>query len=181
MRLPSRSRLEVRDERDGVVVSEWLEAKAGAIAAIAMGVVSLVVLPWATIAAARHAGRMDMATWIIMAGVPAAVWIAEIVVFLMVINNTWRRTVLEARADAVLLRFGAPFGERRYEWGASQVEDVRMESTTTAADRNSLGELEIHLAGLPLVKLFTDHPAGELTELAARIRRATGVSTEMGH
>lgn len=119
---------------------------------------------------------MDWTVWLIMAGLPAALWIAEVVVFLMVINNTWRRTVLEARHDAVLLRFTAPFGDRRYEWGASEVEDIRMESTTAAGDRNSLGELEIHLAGLPLVKLFTDHPTVELDALAARLRQAVGLS-----
>jgi hypothetical protein len=166
----------MRDERDGVVVSEWLEAKATAIAAIGIGLLTLIVLPWVTFVSIRHGGRMDWTVWLIMGGLPAAVWIAEVVVFLMVINNTWRRTVLEARHDAVLLRFTAPFGDRRYEWGASEVEDIRMESTTAAADRNSLGELEIYLAGLPLVKLFTDHPAVELDALAVRLRHAVGVS-----
>jgi hypothetical protein len=166
--------LDARDGPDGVVVTEWLEAKASAIGAIAGAVLTLLLLLHSCFPLAQ--GRMELGDWLILKGTPVVVAIVEVVVLLLVINNTWRRTVLEARRDAVLLRFTAPFGDRRYEWGASEVEDIRMELTTSAAERNSLGELEIHLAGLPLVKLFTDHPALELEALAARLRHAVGLA-----
>lgn len=173
VRLPSQSRILVKIERDGVVVREWLEAKAGAITAMALSVVALIAL--AVTASHAFNPRMHAEDRIIMIGLPAGVGACEILVLLLVINNTWRTTILEARSDALLLTFTAPFGRRRYEWGASQVEDMRVELTTNAEHRNSLGELEVHLAGLPLVKLFTDHPAPELQPLAAQLRHAVGL------
>ena len=123
------------------------------------------------------AQRMSASECVLEAIVPGVVGIAEIIVLLLVINNTWRQTVFEARRDSLLLTFTAPFGKNRYEWGASQVEDIRVELTTGAQHRNSLGELEVHLAGLPLVKLFSDHPASELQDLARRLRPAIGLAT----
>lgn len=173
VRLPSRSRIEMRTERDGVVISEWLQAKGSVIAVMAIAVFSLVLL--GVTASGAFTRRMHMEDRIILGTVPVAVGIVEVIVLLMVINNTWRRTTLEARRDSLLLTFTAPFGMERYEWGASQVEEFRVEATTTLEHRNSLGELEIHLAGLPLVKLFTDHPAAELQSMAVRLRQEVGL------
>jgi hypothetical protein len=175
VRLPSTSRIEVVMERDGVVVREWLQAKAGAIVAMVIAVFTFGMLVIAATTPSHY--RLSMGDRIFQAALPGVVGIAEIIVLLLVINNTWRQTVFEARSDSLLLTFIAPFGKRRYEWGASQVEDIRVELTTGAEHRNSLGELELHLAGLPLVKLFSDHPAAELQDLAGRLRLAIRLAT----
>lgn len=170
VRLPSNSRIVVESERDGVIVREWLQAKAGAMMAMLIALVAFLAL--AMTAYQGITGRMHRQDRILLIWVPAVVGACEIGVFLLVVNNTWRRTTLEARNDGLMLAFAAPFGRKRYEWGASQIEVIRVELTTTAEHRNSLGELQVHLAGLPLVKLFTDHPAAELQDLSARLRQA---------
>lgn len=177
VRLPSNSRIVVESDRDGVIVREWLQAKAGAIMAMVIAAVALAAL--AMTAFEGLTGRVYTRDRLPMVAVPAVVAACEVWVFLLVANNTWRRTILEARRDALMLAFTAPFGGKRYEWGASQIEDIRVELTTMAEHRNTLGELQVHLAGLPLVKLFTDHPAAELQELSARLRQAVGLGASL--
>ena len=170
VRLPARSRLELHVDLRGATVREWLEAKAGAIVAMLVAVGTLAMLPATTLSESyywrfpeRYIGQ-----FVVVGGI----WVAEFILLLIVINNTWRRTTLQAQADALLLTFSAPFGRRRYEWPAAQIEQVRVESTTSQMDRNHLGELSVHIAGHPLVKLFTDHEARELERIAAEVRRA---------
>jgi hypothetical protein len=173
VRLPSHSRIVVELDRDRIIVREWLEAKAGAIMAMVIAVFTLLALAMTMYQGITGRMHRDDRLWLV--AVPGVVGACEIWVFLLVVNNTWRRTVLEVRSDALLLAFASPFGDRRYEWGASQIEDIRVDLTTTAKNRNTLGELVVHLAGLPLVKLFTDHPAAELAELSGRLRQAVGL------
>jgi hypothetical protein len=173
VRLPSQSRFELRMEPDGVIVHEWLQAKASAFIAMAIAVFTFVAMFVAACGNFRY--HMTTEDRAFMLGVPAMVGVMEILVFLLVINNTWRRTTLKARRDSMMLTFVAPFGTRRYEWDASRIEDIRIRPTTTAEHRNSLGELEIRISGHSMVKLFTDHSAAELHELAGRLREAVGL------
>lgn len=173
VRLPSQSRFEVHTESDGLTVNEWLEAKASAFIAMAIAVFTFVAMIVAACSSLRY--RMPPEDRVSMMAMPAIVGATEIVVFLLVVNNTWRRTRLEARRDSMLLTFTAPFGTRRYEWDASRIEDIRIRPTTTAEHRNSLGELEIRISDHSMVKLFTDHSAAELHDLAGRLREAVGL------
>ena len=177
VRLPAQSRIEIRREGDSVIVSEWLEAKTRAVLAIALAVATLIMLPlvyyledrpqpW------RVSANEHPADLLVIAGV----WLAELTVMLMVINNTWQRTVLEARARRLLLTFRAPFGKRVHEWPAGNLEDIRMHATTKLSDRNHLAEVRILIPAQPMVRLFTDHPATELAPIAAALRSAVGLT-----
>jgi hypothetical protein len=176
IRLPSRSRIEARQERNEVVVLEWLEAKGRALFAIGLATITLLILPATLLVEiwswrrSLHAGDL-----IFEIGAVGVVWSIEIVVLLMVINNTWRRTILEGRRDGLLLMFSSPFAQRRYEWGASEIEDLRLVTTTKPTDRNVLGELQVHVAAQPVATLFTDHAMAELTPIVSALRQAIGL------
>lgn len=176
IRLPSRSRIELLPDADGVIVHEWLAAKGQALIAMGFSAASFVILIFVYVSSelgrAQGRFRMDLGSIVFFGVVVVLVTIGGIVVMAMVINNTWQHTFLEARRDSVILRFRAPFGAERFEWNASEVEAIRLESTTTAADRNHLGEIELHIAARPLVKLFTDHPYRDLETIERALRQA---------
>jgi len=178
IRLPSQSHLELRPDRDGVVVHEWLAAKGSAVAAIILCGGALVLMAVVYTSEEGVHWKRNFTSDPLPAAVAALLVLGVIVggfiVLLMVVNNTWRRTMLEARRDGILLTFWSPFATRRLEWNADEIEDIRLEATTGPRDRNHLAELEIHLAAKPLVKLFTDHTVADLTRIAAALRNALG-------
>jgi hypothetical protein len=170
----------MRMEREEVVVSEWLEAKGRALFAIGLAALTLVLLPGTMVAQCwgKNSHFLLSDTVLFEIGIVTLVWVGEIAVLLMVVNNTWRRTLLEGRRDGLILSFASPFSQRRYEWGASDIEDLRLETTTKASDRNVLGELQIHVAAQPVAKLFTDHELAGLTPIVNALRRAIGLDRQ---
>jgi hypothetical protein len=184
IRLPSKSRVEMTLERDEVIVHEWLQAKIAPLIAITIAAFTLLILPATFIEQFFTYRRMylgDPVGTALTAAMVLGVFVSETVLMLLVINNTWRRTTLEARRDSLLLQFTSPFKQQRYEWGASDVEDIRLEITTKESDLNRLGEIEIHIAAQPVAKLFTDHAALELEPIINALRRAIGCSPADGH
>ena len=175
VRLPSQSRIEILPDADGVIVHEWLAARQGAIIALAFAGCAFVLLIQAFVSSEleRSRGRlvMDLGAIAFFGVLVLLVLIGGIVVMAMVINNTWRHTFLEVRRDSLILRFRAPFGSERFEWNVSEVEEVRLETTTQPTDRNHLAEIELHIAARPVVKLFTDHTLGDLQPIAAALQR----------
>lgn len=169
--------------REEVTVVEWLQTKWPALFAIGFALFTLFLLGSISVEQlAYHRGflRRDPANLIVFL-IPAGIGILELVVTLMVINNTWRRTILEARREGVLLRFTTPFGRRQYEWGASDIEEVRLELTTKPTDANRLGELQIHVAAQPVAVLFTDHDLRELTAIVHAVREALRLDAPLPH
>ena len=173
LRLPAKSQLETRLDGDQVIVREWLQAKTGGLIAMAFSLVPMLSLPVSVFGALSY--RDPIESRLAVLAFTAAVWVSEIVVLLLVINSTWRQTILRAGKDSLLLTFSAPFGRRRHEWNASEIEDIKMASTTTVIHKNRLGEIQIHIAGQPLVSLFTDHAAMELEPVVAALRQAAGL------
>jgi hypothetical protein len=180
LRLPSQSRIEMLPDPDGVIVHEWLAAKGQAIFAIALAGASLLLMPTVFVISEKRDFQRplagDIGFLLFLGVVIAVVFIAGLIVMAMVINNTWRHTFVEARRDSLILRFRSPFGSERFEWNVSEVEDIRLETTTKPNDRNHLGEVEIHLAARPMVKLFTDHVFNELLPIEAALRKAIGLN-----
>jgi hypothetical protein len=177
LRLPAKSQLEMRLDGDQVIVREWLQAKTGAMIAVAFSLIPMVSLPLSVLGVLSY--RDPIESRIAVVTFVAFFWISEIVVLLLVINSTWRQTVLRARKDGLLLTFSVPFGQRRHEWNAGEIENIQMNSTTTVIHKNHLGEIQIHIAGQPLVSLFTDHAATELEPVVAALRQAVGLSDKV--
>jgi hypothetical protein len=178
MRLPSRSRIEIIKEPDGVIVHEWLAAKGQAIFAMVFAALSIGIMILTNFLTAyggfnrRWAVDGEMILFGTLAGL---VLIAGVVVTVMVINNTWRHTYLEAHRDSLILRFTAPLGGERFEWNASEVQEIRLETTTKPNDRNHLGEIEVRIEARPLIKLFTGHTYQDLGKVATAVQQALGI------
>jgi hypothetical protein len=179
VRLPSRSRIEITPEPDGVIIHEWLAAKGQAIFAMAFTAVCIATMILTNFLS-TYGGfnrRWAVDQWTIFFGaLVVLVLIAGVVVTAIVINNTWRHTFLEARRDNLILRFSAPLGGERFEWNASEVQEIRLGATTKPNDVNHLGEIEIRIEARPLVKLFTDHAYRDLDRVAAAVQQALGIN-----
>jgi hypothetical protein len=173
VRLPARSELAVRIDADSVEVIERLTGKLGAFGAIAFAAAMFVLM-----------GAMGAAEAPKRDSLPQSVFVATFiaggcVVMAMVINNTWRRTILSANADGIRLRFFAPLsGTRRYHWDADTIEALRVEPKNlrgpTAIDlarSGALAEIQIHPTGGAVAHLFTDHEAFHLVPIAEALLR----------
>lgn len=175
LRLPSQSVLEVRqDEGGGVTVTETLSGRGGAVGAIVFAVITLLLLAATGASQLKQSRGFEGEAFVLF--VIGAVWIAELTVLLVVINNTWRRTVLTVGADGVALQFLAPFSKRRYAWPRERMEDVRVVRTSESSPLRTweapqpLGELLLLPVGERAVALLTDHREGELHAIAQSVR-----------
>lgn len=192
VRLPSQSTLEVREDADSVTIVERLSGKGAAVGAIVFSAAMLALLVGTfigntydnqrsrrSLGDAVEAGLNGGAIFVVpcLLGGP--------IVMALVVNNTWRRTVLLANADGLLLRFSAPLSPTRvHEWPADRVEAVRVESTDApTTDRPggavnvaaaSLADLQIHPVGGSVAHLFTDHEHWRLAPIGASILSALG-------
>jgi hypothetical protein len=162
LRLPSRSVLDVvRDEPGRVLVIEKLKGKGEAIGAIAFALFML-----AYMGALMWAERKHGAQWVL-----GPFWIIEATLIVLVVHQTWRKTMFEVNVDQVRLRFRSPIWRQAHAWRASDVIDVA--SVVTGDSRRSrrpVAELRIRSVDGGELRLFTDHPQGEIDELASAIR-----------
>jgi hypothetical protein len=178
LRLPSKSVLEVREDRGGVTVTETLSGRGEAVGAIVFAVITLLMLAGTGMSQLRQLRNFEADGMVVC--FIGAVWLAELTVLLAVINNTWRRTVLTAGADGFALHFLAPFSKRHYAWPRDRIEDVRVVRTSEASSlhmwggASSLGELLLLPVGERAVALFTDHREGELQGIAQVMRAGLG-------
>jgi hypothetical protein len=168
-RLPAQSNLDVTDEPDRLTITETLAGQGGAILAILFALLTL----WALAAGAMSGVTMKNLNrhthTIAIAGVFA---IAEIVVMLLVIQNTWRKTFLIITRTDITLRFWSPFGgTMQHHWAAEKLHDAHIRLTHMEGTRAQFPELELDLWGEPQVRLFLGHPQAELQQFVRAIHR----------
>lgn len=188
-RLPSLSRLDVVADRDGLTITEVLEGKASAYAGMAVGVFTLLLLPtMAYLMIAPMFGRArspDAAEVIVVAALYGGLWVADLVVLLMVVNNTWRRTILRARDRTLSLEFIAPFTQRRYAWPFDQIVDLYLDRIPDLRFVNPHVELVFRAADGQSVRLFADHREPELEAVVRALYEAlagpAGTPAGAGH
>jgi hypothetical protein len=162
LRLPSRSVLDVvRDEPGRVLVIEKLKGKGEAIGAIAFALFMLVYM-----AALMWAQWKYGAQWVL-----GPFWIIEAILIVLVVHQTWRKTTFSATGDQIRLNFRSPIWRRAFAWRASDVIDVASVVTgDSRRSRRAVAELRVRFVDGRELRLFTDHPQGEIDELAAAIR-----------
>ena len=162
LRLPARSVLSIESGEQSYKVVETLAGKEGAIAAIVFALLVLMVLLLQAIF------------------VPGAVRIsavfgpAELLVLLLVIQNTWRKTIVEAHAQGLRLGFKAPFGKHEHRWSLDQIRDLGV----VADDDGMLptvGELQIHFTDSPMARLLSGHEYAALTIIGRAMRLRLGL------
>jgi hypothetical protein len=175
LRLPSQSVLDVRRDEAGVTVTETLSGRGAAVGAIVFAVITLLMLAGTGLGQLKQA-RRDFSDDSVVLCFIGLVWLSELAVLLVVINNTWRRTVLTAGADGFALQFLSPVSKRRYAWPRERMEGVRVVRTNDTSPRPTwggaapLGELLLLPVGERAVSLFTDHREGELHGIAQHLR-----------
>ncbi len=162
LRLPSRSRIVCQVDAGQLIVQEWLEARGGAIGAIGFAVLMLIYL---------GAIAMLCRDWSV-SFVMGFFWLAEATVMLLVIHQTWRRTLLTVTPAQLLLKFTSPLYRKLHNWEASDVVEVIGVLTANAQSEDPLGELRIQISNGQDIRLFTDHRTAQIDELAVAVRQA---------
>ena len=167
-RLAAKSELHITPAPDRLVVRETLAGREGAIVALLFAAFVIVIMAAMQFEMA-HKWRRNKETMALY----AAMMIAEGAVGAMVINQTWRRTVLEVTPQEISLTFAAPFGQTTHlRWPAEQVADVAVVDSLLGNDPKGqrVPELALSMWSGPPVRLFTGHPHTQLTHLAHEIR-----------
>jgi hypothetical protein len=163
-RLASKSLLDCGWVGEELVVREWLAGQAEAKRAIAVTGVMLAI-SGGLIASEWHRTAVGFLIFI-LAIMGLAVGLVP-----LVIQQSWRETVLRVGDGTMRLVMGGPLARRRWSWRLEQVLAVRVIATQLQADAPVLGEVEILAEGTPPLRLFTDHREGMLNGMVVEIER----------
>jgi len=166
-RLASKSLLDCRWAGEDLVVREWLAGQSQAKMAIAATGVRLAI-SGALVASEWHRTAVGMLIFII------AIMGLAVGLVPLVIQQSWRETVLRVGDGQMRLMMGGPLARRRWSWRLEQVLAVRVIATQVREDDGApvLGEVEILPEGSPPLRLFTDHREGMLNGMVVEIERA---------
>ena len=164
IRLPANSILRCQSDSPGSCsVLETLTGQQGAATALCFAAFVLCVvlgMPFTLEVGPRN--------YLGLTGVEAG---ALILVGLMVVRNTWRKTLLRVADGEMTVTFTAPLTPtRRYAWHVGMIE--RIEVIATEGNR-ILGELRVIPDAGAEVHLFTDHRLADLHHIAQMLKAAT--------
>src|SRR3954466_11257351 len=125
LRLPAKSVLDVRVDPDGlgITIVERLAGVPQAVVGIVFAVFVLLVVGFTAFLSLRT-------QWVKHHGIDppgvilAVLWVVELTLLFLVIDRTWRRTILTARDRRLILRFIGPFNTREHRWPFEEVADL---------------------------------------------------------
>lgn len=172
LRLPARSVIDVQVDPfgRGVTIVEKLQGIPEAIAGMGFAVFVLIVVGAVAYSSLRHEWLKHHAIHP-MGALLGGFWLAELLVLLIVIDRTWRRTTLEARDGRVTLRFKGLFGTREHRWPFEEIADLDVVATQEAVGVYALAELRFRATDDVPVHLFTDHRAEEIVRIQSILSR----------
>jgi hypothetical protein len=174
VRLPANSVLDIQVSSGRCVITETLTGQNVAIGALIFSAFVLVVTAASTLDGIAWKPRQEVAFM-------SALALTIIGLSLLVVRNTWRKTIITIADGEFSMTSTAPFmATRRYAWPAGEIADVQVVTTDEAASlgdlptfqRNAadlLGELRIFPKNGAELHLFTDHPLVQLRGLAVLI------------
>lgn len=175
LRLPARSviRWEIDPDTNAATVTATLAGKDNAIAGLAFGVFTFLVI--SACATGEIAGlRRYPYSWPV-ALLCAAVAVAELVLIFMVIDQTWAKTTLRATREGLAFKTRSPFRRRELSWSEGEVLSVRLESTQDQPDAVPLGQVQIVTDRPPSpLTLFVDHLYRDLVSVTHAIQFGLG-------
>ena len=174
VRLPATSKLSITTDADGSArVLETLRAHPWPLFAICFGVlVTCVLLAGAARETLWLLDHRHIAADFIMPVLVAVMAVVELRLVILVIRNTWRRTILVVGTRWISLEFRGPLKRRwRREWPTDEVGEIALLPTQSEPDAVRLAELQLRPQGL-LINLFTDHRAMDLEDILAQLNRA---------
>jgi hypothetical protein len=95
---------------------------------------------------------------------------AELIVGALVIQSTWRKTILTVTPADMTLQFIAPFTARqRFVFPSEQIAGVVVVDRPPLPGEAVVPELEIRMWSIPPVQLFAGHPRTTLMTIAQEI------------
>jgi hypothetical protein len=147
-------------DHDEIVISETLQGREGAVGAIIFSCFTLLVLAGTVVEpnGFRRMGPIGLA-------IPGGLALSELTVMLLVIHQTWRRTLLTVRFEEMLLAFSSPMYRKRYRWTGNDIADMLLVQTANNDTPRALAELCITRCVGGEIHLFTDHPLPEIKSL----------------
>jgi hypothetical protein len=161
LRLPSLSRIVCQVEEDRLIVVEKLEARGVAIGGICFALFMLGYLGVFVIYTSDKMTRPLVGLF----------WLIEAVLMVLVIHETWRKTVLNVTATDMRLAFTSPVYRKEYRWEVGAVVTVVGTVTANAGTADPLAELRIQIVDGQDVRLFTDHYVVQIDDLTKAVRR----------
>ena len=166
MRLAAQSRISSSSDGPGhVMIVEELKGKAEAILALAFGCFVLIVITLVGLAEFR---RSDPFFFILIVVGPGLALVGTMV---MVIDQTWRKTLIEVRDGRLELRFRSVFLRAMFAWPTSEMT-LMVVVTQPQAEGPVLAELHIQPVDAPLVRLLTDHAIAQVEEVSDLLQTA---------
>jgi hypothetical protein len=172
VRLPAESRIEIQGDRDSTTIIESLKGKETAIAAIIFAVFVLMVLLVAIVAEWPTMVRQHRDALVLPVTL-CVLWIAEATVGVLVLDQTYRTTILRVRDGELALIFRGLFSRtKEHHWPIGEIGELRVETTQSGPGIEPLAELQIRPARDVSVHLFTDHREMEVQHIAGVITRA---------
>jgi hypothetical protein len=160
VRLPANSVLAVQASSGRCVITETLTGQNGAIGALIFSAFVLVMMTGSTLEGIAWRSWREI-------GFMATLAVTIIGLSLLVIRNTWRKTIIAVEDGQFSMTSTAPFmATHRYAWPAGEIADVQVVTTDEAS---SLGEMRIFPKMGAELHLFTDHSLGQLRGLAVVI------------
>jgi hypothetical protein len=158
LRMPARSHLDLCCEPGRVMVIEKLRGKGEVIGAIAFAVFMLIYM--GVLMFVIHGALVWLGPF----------WLAEAIVLVLVIHQTWRQTVLTVTSETIDLAFASPFTHKSFQWPAVEVVNVLSVTDASLNPARKLAELRIRMISELEVHLFTDHSFSEIEAIVAAIR-----------
>jgi hypothetical protein len=167
LRLPARSEIRWVNGPSFVKITQVLSGREGAIGALLLAGFTFLIMTLSV--------HGMLAKWHRFIGeivIMSVFMAAELIVGLLVIHNTWRKTVLTATPEELTLEFMAPFTSReRFTFRAEQIAAVSVIDREPLPGEAVVAEMEIRLWSIPAVRLFAGHPRGTLMQIVGEIGR----------
>jgi hypothetical protein len=169
VRLPANSVLSI-SIANGCLITETLSGKESAIGAIVFAVFVLAVMIGSVIDSFAFLKRDTVIPLVCL-----ALFIVGLI--LLIIHNTWRKTILSVRGENLTLHLSAPLiRSKHHAWPTAQVSAIRVVPTD---EGGQLGEVRMYFQSSGEAHLFTDHPFREVQYMANAIQRALNGGEEV--
>jgi hypothetical protein len=165
LRLPARSEIRWATAPGRLIITQVLSGREGAIGALLLAGFTFVIM---TISIHGMIGKWHR--FIAEIAIMSVFMAAELVVGALVIQNTWRKTILTVTPAKLTLEFAAPFTARqKFVFPSEQVAAVVVVDREPLPGEAVVAELEIRMWSIPPVRLFAGHPHQTLMTIAAAI------------
>jgi len=172
LRLAAASIIEVKrvPVPGGADVVEMLSGKGRAVSAVAFAAGSTAVMG-VCIDRTLAIGFFGVVGNAVLVGFCAFFAVLVAMLSVLVIDATWRKTVLEIRPASLALIRSSPFKKRTNRWSRQEIHNVLVAADTDAATDRLVHELQLHTTTHSVVVLFDGHEAAELDIIARLIRQ----------